>query len=229
MTEVLSAAHITKSYGERTIIRDINVHLNEQEIVCLLGVSGVGKTTLFHILSGLSRPDSGSVMLNGREITGQPGKISYMLQKDLLLPYKRIIDNVALPLTIRGMKKQKARETAAAYFEQFGLAGTEFEYPAQLSGGMRQRTALLRTYLSSEGVRFWTSRSAPSTRSRKAPSMTGIWISCRRSASPLFSSPMISTRPLSCQTGSTSCPARRGRSRTRSRLLRSVRERAISA
>ena len=152
MTEVLSAAHITKSYGERTIIRDINVHLNEQEIVCLLGVSGVGKTTLFHILSGLSRPDSGSVMLNGREITGQPGKISYMLQKDLLLPYKRIIDNVALPLTIRGMKKQKAREKAAAYFEQFGLSGTEFEYPAQLSGGMRQRAALLRTYLSSEGV-----------------------------------------------------------------------------
>ena len=137
MTEVLSAAHITKSYGERTIIRDINVHLNEQEIVCLLGVSGVGKTTLFHILSGLSRPDSGSVMLNGREITGQPGKISYMLQKDLLL---------------RGMKKQKAREKAAAYFEQFGLSGTEFEYPAQLSGGMRQRAALLRTYLSSEGV-----------------------------------------------------------------------------
>ena len=75
MGEVLSAAHITKSYGERTIIRDINVHLNEQEIVCLLGVSGVGKTTLFHILSGLNLPDSGRVVLNGREITGQPGKI----------------------------------------------------------------------------------------------------------------------------------------------------------
>lgn len=149
---VLTAEHITKSYGTRTIISDINIHLDRQQIVCLLGVSGVGKTTLFHILSGLNRPDTGRVTLKGKDITGQPGKVSYMLQKDLLLPYKKIINNVSLPLVIRGMKKKEAEEKAAPYFEQFGLAGTEYQYPAQLSGGMRQRAALLRTYLSSEGV-----------------------------------------------------------------------------
>ena len=149
---VLTAEHITKSYGTRTIISDINIHLDRQQIVCLLGVSGVGKTTLFHILSGLNRPDTGRVTLKGKDITGQPGKVSYMLQKDLLLPYKKIINNVSLPLVIRGMKKKEAEEKAAPYFEQFGLAGTEYQYPAQLSGGMRQRAALLRTYLTSEGV-----------------------------------------------------------------------------
>lgn len=152
MSDVLTAENITKSYGSRTIICDISVHLQEHEIVCLLGVSGVGKSTLFHILAGLNMPDAGRVVLNGQDITGRPGKISYMLQKDLLLPYKRIIDNVSLPLVIRGMKKKDAEDRAAPYFEQFGLAGTEKQYPAQLSGGMRQRAALLRTYLSSEGV-----------------------------------------------------------------------------
>ncbi len=141
MTEVLTAEHITKSYGSRTIISDINVHLDQHEIVCLLGVSGVGKTTLFHILSGLNMPDFGRVTLKGTDITGQPGKISYMLQKDLLLPYKKIIDNVSLPLVIRGMKKKDAEEKAAPFFEQFGLGGTEYQYPSQLSGGMRQRAA----------------------------------------------------------------------------------------
>ena len=114
---VLTAEHITKSYGTRTIISDINIHLDRQQIVCLLGVSGVGKTTLFHILSGLNRPDTGRVTLKGKDITGQPGKVSYMLQKDLLLPYKKIINNVSLPLVIRGMKKKEAEEKAAPYFE----------------------------------------------------------------------------------------------------------------
>ena len=75
-----------------------------------------------------------------------------MLQKDLLLPYKTIIDNVALPLMIRGMKKNEARREAVTHFDEFGLLGTEDKYPSQLSGGMRQRAALLRTYLFSEKV-----------------------------------------------------------------------------
>ena len=75
-----------------------------------------------------------------------------MLQKDLLFPHKKIIDNAALPLVLHGMKKKEAREKAQTYFKDFGLEGTEYQYPAQLSGGMRQRAALLRTYLSSNGV-----------------------------------------------------------------------------
>ena len=150
--EMLRTEHITKSYQSRLIIRDICIHLEEGELVSLIGLSGSGKTTLLNILSGLVVPDSGSVFLGGEEITGKPGRISYMLQKDLLLEHKRVIDNVILPLTIRGMKKDEARVRAEPYFEQFGRAGTQALYPAQLSGGMRQRAALLRTYLGSGGV-----------------------------------------------------------------------------
>lgn len=149
---LLSAENITKKYGDNTIIEDINIELNKGEIVSLLGVSGSGKTTLFHVLSGLIQPDNGRVLLEGEDITGKPGQISYMLQKDLLFQHKKIIDNVALPLVLEGTKKKEAREKVAPYFKEFGLEGTEYQYPSQLSGGMRQRVALLRTYLASRGV-----------------------------------------------------------------------------
>ena len=102
-------------------------------------------------------PDSGSVELadeNGvfRNISGETGHLSYMLQKDMLLPHKTILNNVALPLVLKGMKAREAGEIARPYFDQFGLEWTEDKYPAQLSGGMRQRAALLRTYLSKSRV-----------------------------------------------------------------------------
>ena len=149
---VLKVKGVTKTFDSETIIQNISLELHEGEIVSLLGVSGGGKTTLFNIISGLSLPDAGSVWINDEEVTGKPGNVSYMLQKDLLLPYRRILDNVALPLVIRGVKKKEAREKAASYFVEFGLAGTEKKYPAQLSGGMKQRAALLRTYLFSQKV-----------------------------------------------------------------------------
>lgn len=148
----LQAEMITKGYDGRDIIRDVSIRVEQGELVSLLGVSGVGKTTLFNVLSGLERPDGGRVLLDGEEITGRPGRVSYMLQRDLLLPHKRILDNVSLPLVIRGGDKKTARERAAGYFHRFGLSGTEEKYPAQLSGGMRQRAALLRTFLGSEGA-----------------------------------------------------------------------------
>ena len=149
---VLNVNGVSKSFEDGQVIENISIELQKGEIVSLLGVSGGGKTTLFNIIAGLSIPDSGSVVLDGEDITGKPGNVSYMLQKDLLLPYRTIVDNVALPLIIRGMKKTVAREKAASYFEEFGLAGTEKKYPTQLSGGMKQRAALLRTYLFSEKV-----------------------------------------------------------------------------
>lgn len=148
----LSAQGISKSYDGVKIIEDVSVALYEKEIVCLLGVSGAGKSTLFNVLSGLLVPDSGTVLLNGTDVTGQAGHISYMLQKDLLLPYRTVLNNVALPLIIKGTRKKEARAQAARHFAEFGLEGTENKYPAQLSGGMRQRAALLRTYLFSEGI-----------------------------------------------------------------------------
>ncbi len=152
MRELLKAEHIAKSYSDKKVLQDISVSLNEGEIVSLLGVSGVGKTTLFNVLSGLIMPDSGAVMLEGEDITGKTGYLSYMLQKDLLLPHKKVIDNVALPLLLSGVRKKEARERASSLFEQFGLNGTEHKYPAQLSGGMRQRAAFLRTYLCGKKV-----------------------------------------------------------------------------
>lgn len=149
---LLKAEHITKKYSGRTIIKDINIELHKGELISLLGVSGSGKTTLFHVLSGLTTPEEGRVLLNGEDITSRPGQISYMLQKDLLFPHKKIIDNTALPLVLHGMSKNEARKKAQMYFKDFGLEGTEYQYPSQLSGGMRQRAALLRTYLSSNGV-----------------------------------------------------------------------------
>jgi ABC-type nitrate/sulfonate/bicarbonate transport system ATPase subunit len=148
----LTVEHVNKSFDGRQILQDISIRLEEGELVSLLGVSGAGKTTLFHIIAGLLTPESGSVCLDGEEITGTSGKISYMLQKDLLMPYRTIEDNVALPLILKGEKKKNARKKAAVYFEEFGLGGTEKKYPAQLSGGMRQRAALLRTYLFSQNV-----------------------------------------------------------------------------
>lgn len=150
--ERLTANHITVSFGDEKIIDDISIELNHGELVCLLGVSGAGKTTLFNVISGLLIPNQGNVLLDGRDITGKAGQVSYMLQKDLLLPFKTIIDNVSLPLTIRGMKKSVARSEASKHFKEFGLEGTERKYPHQLSGGMRQRAALLRTYLFSDQV-----------------------------------------------------------------------------
>ena len=150
--EKLTTESITVSYEGKKTIEDISIKLNKGEIVSILGVSGVGKTTLFNVIAGLIKPDSGKVFLDGRDITNTTGNTSYMLQKDLLLPYKTIIDNVSLPLVIRGEKKSKAREYASKYFEEFGLKGTENKYPHQLSGGMRQRAALLRTYLFSDQV-----------------------------------------------------------------------------
>ncbi|MEG0014612.1 MAG: ABC transporter ATP-binding protein [Cellulosilyticaceae bacterium] len=142
-----TAKNISKSYEGRKIIEDISLELRQGELVSLLGISGIGKTTLFNILSGIERPDEGHVYFEDMEITGQTGIASYMQQKDLLLPYKTVIDNVTLPLILRGEKKKSAREKGAAYFKQFGLDGMEDKYPAQLSGGMRQRAALLRSYL----------------------------------------------------------------------------------
>ena len=148
----LEVSHVTKSFDGRKVLEDVSIRLGEKELVALLGVSGGGKTTLFNVISGILKPDSGQVFLDGEEITGSPGKVSYMLQKDLLLPYRTIEDNVALPLIIKGEKKKAARSQVQPYFQEFGLEGTQKKYPAQLSGGMRQRAALLRTYMFSQKI-----------------------------------------------------------------------------
>lgn len=148
----LEVKNVSKSFDSRRIIENVSVSVGEGELVSLLGVSGGGKTTLFNIISGLMKPDEGEVFLDGEEITGMSGRISYMMQKDLLLPFRTVEDNIALPLIIKGENKKNARRIALDYFERFGLEGTQKMFPSQLSGGMRQRAALLRTYLFSQDV-----------------------------------------------------------------------------
>lgn len=149
---LLKTENISVSYDNSYVIKDISIHLNQGELVSLLGVSGSGKTTLFNVISGLMKPDSGKVLLKDQDITGSSGHLSYMLQKDLLLPFKTILDNVALPLIIKGMSRRDAREQVGPFFSEFGLEGYEKKYPSQLSGGMRQRAALLRTYMFSKEI-----------------------------------------------------------------------------
>lgn len=149
--DYLKTEGITKSYDGREIIKDISISLKRGELVSLLGVSGCGKTTLFNVISGLTKPDCGKVFIDGEDVTDCTGKISYMLQKDLLLPYYSILDNVSLPLVIKyKMTKKEAHLKAEELFSEFGIDGTQKKYPSELSGGMRQRAALLRTYLCSD-------------------------------------------------------------------------------
>lgn len=150
----LEAQHLTLSWdgGAHLVVRDISLTVESGEVVCLVGKSGCGKTTILHALSGLTQPLEGRVLLHGQDVSGVPGRVSYMLQKDLLIPSRRIIDNVCLPLVIGGMSISEARAKAAPLFARFGLEGTEQQWPSQLSGGMRQRAAFLRTYLMGNDV-----------------------------------------------------------------------------
>ena len=144
----LEARDLTLSWdGEHVVAQGVSVSVAPGEVCCLVGRSGCGKTTILHALAGLTTPMSGQVLLHGQDVTGTPGQVSYMLQKDLLLPSQRIIDNVCLPLVLAGVPRAEARAKAEPLFERFGLAGTERKWPSELSGGMRQRAAFLRTYL----------------------------------------------------------------------------------
>lgn len=143
----LEIKDVSKGFQGTKVLSNVSLEVESGCIACLLGPSGCGKTTLFHIIAGLMTPDSGCVLLDGEEITGRPGHLSYMLQKDLLLQHKRIVDNVALPLVVRGVSANEARARASELFDAFGLEGTEQRWPSELSGGMRQRAALLRSYL----------------------------------------------------------------------------------
>lgn len=148
----LEVVGLDLSWDGNPVCQGVTFDVARGEVVCLVGRSGSGKTTIFHAIAGLTSPDAGRVLLGGEDITGRPGKVSYMLQKDLLLEQHTVLDNVAMPLIVKGARRRAARDAARGRFAEFGLAGTERQYPSQLSGGMRQRAALLRTYLMDNDV-----------------------------------------------------------------------------
>lgn len=144
--------NISKSFEYKKILNNLNFYVDEHEMVSIVGPSGVGKSTLFNIIAGLIEPSQGDVYLDGKSILNQPGNVSYMLQKDLLLPYKTVEQNVALPLLLKGVNRKQAIVQADELLKDFGFETVKKSYPDELSGGMRQRIALLRTYLFSDNL-----------------------------------------------------------------------------
>lgn len=144
---VESIGMIFKSPGAKDVIAlgDVSFDLHEHEIVAMVGPSGCGKTTLFNVIAGLVDPTAGSVRVQDRLVRGAAGHVGYMLQKDLLLPWRSVMDNVTLGLEVRGVEAKVARAKALELIETYGLKGFENNKPATLSGGMRQRVAFMRT------------------------------------------------------------------------------------
>lgn len=136
------------------VLQDVSFALERNEFVALIGPSGSGKTTLLDIIAGLIDPDVGAVLLDGAPTTAAQrlGASAYMHQRDLLLPWRTAVDNAALGLEIQGVGRPRARDAARGRFPHFGLGGFEDRYPAQLSGGMRQRVAFLRTMLTGQSL-----------------------------------------------------------------------------
>jgi ABC-type nitrate/sulfonate/bicarbonate transport system ATPase subunit len=134
--------------GKRfTALAPVSLDVTAGRFVSLIGPSGCGKSTIFNIVAGLQAPTTGKVLVDGEDSTGMIGQVGYMLQKDLLLPWRNVLDNISLGMEIRGAPLARARERALPLLHKYGLGGFEHHYPASLSGGMRQRAALLRTLL----------------------------------------------------------------------------------
>ena len=145
MKKTLEIKNLSYSFGDNHILKDINIYVKENEIVAIVGSSGVGKSTLFNLIAGVLKKQSGEIVIDGSD--DYIGKVAYMLQKDLLFEHKTIINNIILPLIIAKIDKKVALEEGRKILKQFNLEKYADKYPKQLSGGMRQRVALIRTYM----------------------------------------------------------------------------------
>ena len=145
MKNILEVKNLSYSFGNNPILKDINIYVNENEMVTIVGSSGVGKSTLFNLIAGVLKKQTGEITINGSK--NYIGEVAYMLQKDLLFEHKTIINNVILPLIIAKVNKKEALEEGNKILKQFNLDKYANKYPQQLSGGMRQRVALIRTYM----------------------------------------------------------------------------------
>ena len=145
MKNILEVKNLSYSFGNNPILKNINIHVNENEMVAIVGSSGVGKSTLFNLIAGVLKKQTGEITIDGSN--DYIGKVAYMLQKDLLFEHKTIINNVILPLIIAKVNKKETLEEGNKILKQFNLDKYANKYPQQLSGGMRQRVALIRTYM----------------------------------------------------------------------------------
>ncbi|WP_433295485.1 ABC transporter ATP-binding protein [Pseudonocardia sp. CA-142604] len=143
---------LRKAYPGLPVLGGVTFDVAPGEFVSVIGPSGCGKSTLFNVIAGLERPDSGRVLVDGEDATGRVDPFAYMPQQDLLFPWRTVLDNTTLGLEVAGMSRRAARERARPLFAEFGLSGFESAHPYELSGGMRQRAALLRTVVQDRAV-----------------------------------------------------------------------------
>ncbi len=149
---VLQVRGVSKDFGDGAggavrALDGVSLEARAGEFVALVGPSGAGKSTLLSIVAGLAAPTAGSVALRGDPAAHRLGRVGYMPQRDLLLPWRTALGNAIAGLQVQGVRTQEARERARALFATFGLSGFERTYPHALSGGMRQRVAFARTVL----------------------------------------------------------------------------------
>lgn len=140
---ILQFHNVSFHYDEKPIIDELNASIQDKEFVSIIGPSGCGKSTLFRLITGLEEASTGQIELT--ETKSHP--VGYMPQKDMLLPWRTIIENAALPLECQGVEKKEAQVKAKELLHKFGLQGYEKKYPKDLSGGMRQRVSFIRTLL----------------------------------------------------------------------------------
>ncbi|HDR4726756.1 ABC transporter ATP-binding protein [Bacillus cereus group sp. Sample62] len=140
---ILQFHNVSFHYDEKLIINELNASIQDKEFVSIIGPSGCGKSTLFRLITGLEEASTGQIELT--ETKSHP--VGYMPQKDMLLPWRTIIENAALPLECQGVQKKEAQIKAKELLHKFGLQGYETKYPKDLSGGMRQRVSFIRTLL----------------------------------------------------------------------------------
>jgi len=136
---------VTQTFDGVQALAPVDLTVDDGEFVCIVGPSGCGKSTIFNIVSGLLTPTAGSVLLDGTDIRSRTGHVGYMLQKDLLLPWRTVLDNIVLGADVRRRASREDRRAAADMARRYGLGAYLNHYPHALSGGMRQRVAVMRT------------------------------------------------------------------------------------
>ncbi len=148
MTDALLALReVAKSFGDTVALSPTTLDIAEGSFVAIVGPSGCGKSTLFNVIAGLLAPDAGAVLLSQRDVTGTTGHVGYMLQKDLLVPWRTVEDNITMAKRLTGRVTTEDRSEARRMARAYGLGEFLRHYPSALSGGMRQRVAFMRTLM----------------------------------------------------------------------------------
>lgn len=148
----LQKSFFDKEENEIQVIKDITLGIRKEEFISIVGPSGCGKSTMFNIIAGLLEPSAGTVSVHGNNIANSTGHVGYMMQQDLLFPWRTILENVGLGLEVKGVPKKERDAVAKEYLKKYGLDDFVDAYPKTLSGGMRQRVALIRTLVANPDI-----------------------------------------------------------------------------